>query len=613
MRRAFLGSLCLLMLAATGTAAPPAAATGGGSKGDTKPAPARARDPMTTAPPTADAPPSADAKLAADGFALARTYCGRCHGEGGFQGSATFSVIDPAGLIDQGYVVVGNAGESYMWQRIETSQMPPAGQPIPSASEKETLKEWVAAGAPKPPRAERPFRDESALLTALRDDLKAAAASDRPYRRYFSLTHLYNNTEQVSDFDLRLYRAALAKSVASLTWAAEPVPPRAVDTEATLFVIDLRDLRWDDADWLAILRAYPYGLRFERSPDEALASLAAEVQKLSASPLPYVRGDWFAVSATRPPLYHRLLDLPATDKELEALLGVDFEADFAGDRLGRAGFAESGVSVSNRLVERHSSRHGYYWKSYDFKRSNGTGSLFQFPLGPTFDGNPFPDLAFSHDGGEIIFSLPSGLQGYLLIDGKGRRIDEGPIQVVRDLKETSGTPLVVNGVSCMHCHKDGMIAFRDSVRDGLGVFGDARKKALRLFPTHDEMAELVARDRDRYLAAAERAYGKFLRGEGEADKPLSDFPEPIGAITRFYGADVTLRVAACELGIADADRFTAALTNNPELRRLGVAPLANGRTIDRQVWENKEGLVSPMQESARAMDLGTPLVTLGGK
>ena len=53
---------------------------------------------------------------------------------------------------------------------------------------------------------------------------------------------------------------------------------------------------------------------------------------------------------------------------LEKRLQVDFEDNFARGKLARAGFAASGVSSQNRLVERHDTAvGGYYWKSYDFK------------------------------------------------------------------------------------------------------------------------------------------------------------------------------------------------------------------------------------------------------
>src|SRR5262249_41207164 len=157
------------------------------------------------------------------------------------------------------------------------------------------------------------------------------------------------------------------------------------------------------------------------------------------------------------------------------LLGVDFAADFGAGRLARAAFTGSGVSRNNRVVERQRARYGAYWKSYDFKSSVGTGNVLRLPLGPNFAGNPFaPELAFEQAGGEIIFNLPNGLQGYLLVDAKGKRIDEAPADIVEDASRTSGSGIIVNGLSCMACHKNGMIGdFRDVVRDGHGLHGDA--------------------------------------------------------------------------------------------------------------------------------------------
>lgn len=552
----------------------------------------------------------------ARGFELARKFCGRCHGEGSSQGNAQFSIIDPEGMIKsrEKYVVPGNADESYTWQRIEAGDMPPPDVEAalrPSAEEKGILKAWIALGAAKPPRPPRPFRSEKETLTALLEDLRRAKPANRPFLRYFSLTHLHNNSERVSEFDLRYYRAALAKALNSLTWESTLVQPRAVDAERTLFAIDLRTLGWDSRDWDALLEHYPYGLRYDRSPDDSVAQLAGEVRQLCGSPIPHLRGDWFAVAATRPPLYHRLLDLPLTDRELEQQLGVNVEQNIADNIARRAGFAESGVSVSNRLVERHPARLGYYWKSYDFKRSNGTGSLFQFPLGPLTKGHPFPDFAFVHDGGEIIFSLPNGLQGYYLSDGKGKRIDSGPIEVVRDLKETSGTPLVVNGVSCMHCHQNGMIDFRDSIRDGLAVFGEIRRKTLDLYPPVDEMQKLVDRDRKQFRAALDEVLSPWMTdGKAVAGAAPESLGEPIAIATRFYGADVDLQTAAFELGLADTAELAGAIKNNPRLRRLGLGPLLNRQKIDRQMWESIEAITSPMQQVAREMDLATPYTQL---
>ncbi len=552
--------------------------------------------------------PDEATEINARGFELARKYCSRCHGEGSSQGNAQFSLIDPESMIRLRYVVPNQPDDSPVWQRLQEREMPPPGELQPSDEERTELKNWIRLGAGKPSRPKRSFRSELQTLTTLREDLQNLTVKDRPFHRYFSLTALHNNSAQVSDFDMRYYRAALAKALNSLTWEKNLVTPRSIDSEATLFAIDLRDLGWDAKDWDALLESYPFGLRFDHADDEALARVASDVRELCGSPIAHLRADWFAVTATRPPLYHRLLELPKTDSELQLQLGVDVAANIRAGRAQRAGFAESGVSISNRMVERHPTSTGYYWKSYDFKRSNGTGSLFQFPLGPVSTDNRFPEFAFTHDGGEDIFSLPNGLQGYFLVDGLGRRIDAGPIEVVRDLKETSGTPLVVNGISCMHCHQQGMIGFRDSVRDGMAVAGEARKKTLELYPAATTMEKLVERDRAQFVHALNQVLSPWLFTEDGL--PKENFGEPIAIATRFYNADVDLVTAAFELGLDDPAKLATAIEHNPRLRRLGLGPLIHKQKIDRQVWQSKEAVVSPMQQVARELNIATPYILL---
>src|SRR5690606_37235278 len=107
-----------------------------------------------------------------------------------------------------------------------------------------------------------------------------------------------------------------------------------------------------------------------------------------------------------------------------------------------------------------------------------------------------------HDGGEMIFSLPNGLQGYYLGDGAEKRLSEGPVNVVEDSKSTSGTPAVVNAISCMACHHSGIIPFTDDVRAGRSVpLGEARFKVDQLYPKQEEMNELIAKDQQRFLKA----------------------------------------------------------------------------------------------------------------
>ena len=108
---------------------------------------------------------------------------------------------------------------------------------------------------------------------------------------------------------------------------------------------------------------------------------------------------------------------------------------------GGAGFSDSGVSNNNRVLERHISRYGAYWKSYDFAGSVGKQDIFTNPL------------SFTHDGGEIVFNLPNGLQAYYLADAGGNRLDAAPISIVRN--PAASDPTVRNGLSCIGCHTEG--------------------------------------------------------------------------------------------------------------------------------------------------------------
>ncbi|MEZ6086582.1 MAG: DUF4384 domain-containing protein [Pirellulaceae bacterium] len=62
----------------------------------------------------------------------------------------------------------------------------------------------------------------------------------------------------------------------------------------------------------------------------------------------------------------------------------------------------AGLSQNNHAVQRHRTADGSYWKSFDFATSRGADNLFVDPIN------------LKGAGSEMIFSLPSGLQGYFL-------------------------------------------------------------------------------------------------------------------------------------------------------------------------------------------------------
>ena len=551
----------------------------------------------------------------------------RCHGchkgpgsKGGRFNAFVFkSLLTAAKAGEKPVVVPKNLVDSELWQRIEAGDMPEEGSVEKqkfTAAEKGTLKKWIEQGAPEWTAVEaQPDRAPikiTRMLESIRNDLRTIDANERIYKRYYTLTHLYNQPRtRIADSDLRLYRAAFSKAINSLSWKRQIVTPRAVDQEGTIFCVDLRDLDWDkDGLWKYVVGCYPYGLSYDTHQEAAYREPYLEIVALCGNRLPFVRADWFAAVATRPPLYNALAQIPKTAYELEQKLGVDVAQNFGRDRLMRAGFAKSRVSqLANRLIERHDSNYGAYWKSYDFRSGGERSQLPTYPLGPVFKGNEYNDnLAFHQAGGEIIFNLPNGMQGYMLVNDKDERIDAGPIDVVSDSQKTSGTPVIVNGLSCIACHAKGMISeFTDEIRLGTGVGGAARVKVDRLYPPPKVISDQTLDDSRRFLDSDRKAMGPFLQLGEDAQRPIETFDEPIGKIARYYrNDDLDAAAAAAELGMESAERLIGAIQGNSRLREYGLGPLAQeGGHVKRGDWEKLEGN-SIMQRTARELELGTP-------
>jgi hypothetical protein len=469
-----------------------------------------------------------------------------------------------------------------------------------------------AAGAGERPQVGTRGRDfvrDEDVLQAIRDHLDKMPQHRRRTERYFSLANVSNDPE-VSDAALRLYRAALSKAVNSLSWEPNLVIPRAIDRQGTVFVVDTHELGWDRRHlWDAVLSRYPYGLTRNFDRDEALRTLSLAVTQATGTDLPCVRADWFVARATRPPLYHDLLDLPRDVKELEKRLNVDVERAFLDDALVRAGIVQSGASRQNRLIERVPTRYGAYWKTYDFKPASGeTSNLVLFPLGPRFSANPFNAKAFVQADSEALFNLPNGLQGYLLVNNRGQRIDTAPFDVVEDPDRTSGTTAVVNGLSCMACHATGIKECRDVLRTSQGVQGDELAKVRRLHPEPETLKQYFRKDQERFLAATANATGPFLRVGADRGKRLEDFEEPVRLVALKYLDEVTLEQAARELGIVNPQTLKRTIAGSERLQRLSLGLLADGTPIKRESWEEAIRVQSLFQSVALLLARGTPVL-----
>ncbi|MDE0504412.1 MAG: leucine-rich repeat domain-containing protein [Candidatus Poribacteria bacterium] len=511
---------------------------------------------------------SAQSQLAQDAYAIFEASCLNCHGpDGAFRETL---LIEHSELIDRGTVVPGNPNASELYKRLlgpteNGAQMPSGQEPLPAQSI-ETVRRWILAGAPDwtiTPTTLRRFITPREVLTSIESHLNSLSSFDRSFARYFTMTHLYNAGETPEI--LAEYRAALYKLVNSLSWGNGIINPQPIDPQATIFYIDLRHYEWDRNDgWTKLEEAYPYHISFDAPAHLATRNQLGRLQTQMKTDVPSLHVDWFIATASTPPLYHELLSLPLTDSELETRLEVDVAANLVnapGVRVWRAGFKNSGVSNHNRVVERHISRYGAYWKSYDFAGSAGRQNILTHPLN------------FTHDGGEVIFHLPNGLQGYYLSNASGLRLDEAPINIVSN--PAASDPTVRNGISCIGCHTEGMKTFEDEVRSVIESNPNPpydKAQALRLYVEQSEMDAHVEKDMDKYRDALEATGGEFGGIE-----PVSRFHEA-------FQGPVDAAYAAAVVGL-QTETFLERVRENTGLQNVGLLALDNANgSVKRDTW-----------------------------
>jgi mono/diheme cytochrome c family protein len=509
--------------------------------------------------------PGEDTDLARRAHSILRTHCHACHGRDGKNEGGVNYVTDLKSLVARRKIVPREPAKSRLYRRIIDADdpMPPESEKVrPSREDIAALKRWIEAGAPdvESPLPQRAFISEDEIIQAIDDDLQKISERQRRFMRFITITHLYN--AGLSDEQLQTYRHGLSKLLNSLSWARQIVVPQPIDAAKTVLRIDLRHYQWSAERWSALLAAYPYGVIYA-------APRAKAVYQATGGELPYVRGDWFVFAASQPPLYHELLQLPDTDADLERVPRVETATNIRQEQVARAGFNSSGVSRNNRLIERHESPYGAYWKSYDFAGNAGRKNLFAHPLGPGND-----DASFEHDGGELIFNLPNGLQGYLLTDARGKRLDRGPTAIVSDERQPDRA--VVNGVSCMSCHAKGMISKTDQVREHVlknsNAFDKETLETVRaIYPPKEAFDRLLKQDADRFARAVEKTGAHLSK------------TEPIAALALRFTQELDLPLAAAEAGLTVAD-FLKGLARSADLARQ-LGPLrTEGGTIQRDVF-----------------------------
>jgi formylglycine-generating enzyme required for sulfatase activity/mono/diheme cytochrome c family protein len=533
------------------------------------------------APPKAT-PPNAQ-PVNDPGRALLKKHCVVCHSGGNAADDLDFSSerklveylksdesrADIWGVVEDGDMPPRKAKGSYEQKYGVTKEKLAAIQL--DAGKRAQLIQWFRTY--KPLQQQREFLSNAKLLDAILADIKALPEAERKYQRYLSLTNLYNAGD--SDDDLEIYRKGITKLLNSMTWYSKLQKfPVVFGTQGTVLRFDLRGMwmnrqqQWSAAIWDSLARHYPYFIPVPGSGINDFEDITGTIHY-------HLRADWFAFAISRPPFYHDLLSLPGSLKQLEDYLGVDVAGNIAKTLQGegsfavRAGTTDSGVSRNHRIIERHAlpdkGWEGAYWLSYDFRPSEGRGSprdVLERPLGPDVPGG------FEHDGGEVIFNLPNGMQAYYLATSKGSRLDIAPTEIVQNKFRDDAK--VLNGISCIECHASGMNGIKAEIRDYADkTIGFGQRKKLRavsrLYPGQVEV--------DRHLANDTRVFSGALQ---QIDAHAG--AEPVSRLVERFQERVYLRNAAAEMDrpLDKLNTLLEVLGTSPELKGLKAKLDANG-------------------------------------
>jgi hypothetical protein len=565
-------------------------------------------------PPAINAAAPAPVLIAAPADPVARAafdvldrHCSRCHQDGKLTArerpSKNFGNVLKLDEIaaNPHFILPGNPFGSKLFKQIVDKEMPydveyegETKYPKISPEELKALEAWIVSlGVTRSAACEsHKFVTNEDVLNIVAADLARLPNARKKGTRYLTLSHLKNTC--ADDISMKVYRQGAIKLVNSLSRSSDVVRLETIDPDEAILRINLDDIGWDSKDWDEVLKVYPYNMQ----PD---SDLKAVLSKATDTQLPYVRADWFAFAASQPPLYDKLVKLPNTFQELTKEQGVDIESNIKRFIAQRSAFQKSGVSQNNRMIERHASRAGYFWTSYDFAGNRSTQSFFEHPLGPGGKNGFIPD-GFEHDGGESIYSLPNGFQAYYLNTSDGKRLDKGPTTIVRDLARKDLA--VTNGLSCMGCHDQGIRKAKDEIRQHVlssKSFNKQTREAVEaMYIPTERMDQILEADTKRFQDAMYRA--------GLEPSLKLNGVEMINALSNRYESDVDLSLAAAEFGLTkkdfednagDADRkfrplirrlqqgsiprdqfennyreLALAITDNEEVKIAGAAPAA---------------------------------------
>lgn len=525
-------------------------------------------------------------------YQIFSTSCKGCHGRGATGGAGVITdILDRDYLVNGNFVDLLTPTNSRIWRAITRAvdQMPKGKAPL-SLPDKTALLDWIKAGAPDWATAPPVIASQVNYLqivaciyqTVLRIDyLKRGDAVNYE----FALLDNVYNAGNITSF--KTLGDALDKSLNQTAFGPTSITPTGkVDADGIIRKIDLRDYNRVRADFdvkLLVDAKYPYaidynkGNYYSREELDDIAFYEKEIERLTKSPLAFIRADFIVDAILGPQYYDFLFKRGQADNlaQLERTLNVNTDRAIADFEVNAAIVRRSGVSLFNRLIHRYDSVYNLMgvktttslWKTFDVASEENRKNFLAFPIGPdTVKFNFFTARFFQFDAGMEIFGLPNGLEGFFIADAKGNRLQEAVINIAVDPDNNhpflGSAPNVVEvGISCNHCHGGGVNQFTDqglyNTQKTSGLTAQETNAIRQLFPTQPVWNTAFNSYNTKFLVAHRQVTSNPLA--------TSLNGEPTWLSDRAYQDTQTIEQVAAEFGVT-ADEFKVdCLFHQPDL------------------------------------------------
>ena len=537
--------------------------------------------------------------------------CATCHMSGASQGGITLNSVDE--IVALGLLNLENPKASQLYQAVETGRMP-KGPGVLLEDELQTILVWIEKGAPSftnpidpvdpPPTVSRSSYKQE--LRCMLDDLYSV---DERVAENYRYLQVFENAPRNQD--------AVHKLINSLSYNPVVSNPKSL-CDGNVLRINLKDYNLKAQDWddLIAKGKYPYAVKWDDDDTQARFH-ELEIEKLTrVKTIAFIRWDWFVFTASQPPFYYLLLDLPNSVKELEDLLQVDTQKQLIETYQAKRGILHaSGVTNFNRIVDAYEVDHlsarirfgTRYWKTFDVNKESVVDKkhFFTFPFGPDTTQIP-PKLkgkVFNFDATELIWSLPNGFLGFYIADSKGNRIDEAdtaiavhPDNTAPFLGAAPGT--VVAGVSCFSCHNAMNLFDEKGLKQitSSGGFNNEQLDEVRdLFFPNQQAVETA-------LGLTEQAWSTaVVQTKLTVAKPVSQGQEAVFRTAKDYNAHLQVGKLANELYLSEPG-LVERLTHDVNLAK--ILGFTTGDGYGFAARNNIEDLFANVID---ALNLGTPL------